>query len=87
MQLQVESIGQCNRELLKEKTELQQKIEAGPNASAETDVAVMNIALYKEKIKVSLSIIARMPFHLLGRLVEAFDIIYFVQPMQNNVLF
>jgi len=51
LQLQVESIGQCNRELLKEKTELQQKIEAGPNASAETDVAVMNIALYKEKIK------------------------------------
>jgi len=51
LQLQVQSIGQCNRELLKEKTELQQKIEAGPNASAETDVAVMNIALYKEKIK------------------------------------
>ena len=51
MQLQVETIGQCNMELLKEKTEMQQKIEGGPNASAETDAAVMTIALYKEKIK------------------------------------
>jgi len=50
LRLQVQSVGQCNKELLKDKTELQQKVEAGSNASAETDVAVMNIALYKEKI-------------------------------------
>lgn len=51
LRLQVQSVGQCNKELLKDKTELQRKIEAGSNASAETDVAVMNIALYKEKIQ------------------------------------
>ena len=52
LRLQVQSVGQCNKELLKDKNELQQKVEAGSNTSAETDVAVMNIALYKEKIKV-----------------------------------
>ena len=53
LRLQVQSVGQCNKELLKDKTELQEKVKAGSNASAETDVAVMNIALYKEKIQVS----------------------------------
>ena len=52
LRLQVQSVGQCNKELLKDKNELQQKIEAGSNTSTETDIAVMNIALYKEKIKV-----------------------------------
>lgn len=52
LRLQVQSVGQCNKELLKDKNELQRKIEAGSNTSTETDIAVMNIALYKEKIKV-----------------------------------
>jgi len=51
LRLQVQSVGQCNKELLKDKNELQRKIEAGSNTSTETDIAVMNIALYKEKIK------------------------------------